>query len=90
MAANKRLAVVIGNSIYPNWTHLKKAANDARAVKDQLERLGYDAHLKLDLTRDDIYEHLGDILDTWKHDASEIVLFYAGHGVGIGKLYCYC
>ena len=87
VAANKRLAVVIGNSEYNHLKPLKNATNDARAVKDQLQKLGYDASMKLNLTYKQTLAYLREKLDIWKHDASEIVLFYAGHGVAIGKLH---
>ena len=87
MAASQRLAVVIGNSEYQHFTQLKNAKNDAEAVRDQLQGLGYETSLKLNSTKEKIFEHLESVMDAWKHDASEIVLFYAGHGVAIGKLH---
>ena len=86
MIANQRLALVIGNSEYQHLESLKNAISDAKAVKETLDNLGYNTSLKLNMDRDELVGHLYDTLETWKHDAGEIVLFYAGHGVAIGKV----
>ena len=85
--ANQRLAVVFGNSDYQYLERLKNATNDARAVGDQLQSLGYNVSLGLNRTRYEMLHDLDDVLDAWKHDAEEVVLFYAGHGVAMGRLY---
>ena len=76
-----------GDSDYDNLEMLKKVTNDARAVGKKLRDLGYETFIKLNLTRSRIFEHFHTVLDAWKRDASEIVLFYAGHGAAIGRLY---
>ena len=86
MATNKRLAVIIGNSDYDHWKSLRNASSDAEAVRDKLQKLGFTVSLGLNKATDEILELLNDVMDAWKHEASEIVLFYAGHGVTIGKL----
>ena len=83
-----RLAVVIGISEYQNFPTLENAKNDASAVEDKLKSLGYEVSKTLNCSKNNIYDCLTSVLENWKHDASEIVLFYAGHGVTVGKLHC--
>mgnify|MGYP000538247689 CR=1 FL=1 len=41
-AADKRVALVIGNNDYRSVTRLEKAGNDARSVGNELRRLGFE------------------------------------------------
>jgi hypothetical protein len=49
-----RLALVIGNSGYANLPKLSNPANDARAVADELAKMGYQTRLLLDGTEQKI------------------------------------
>ena len=40
--AAKRLALVFGNDVYDELPHLRKAVNDANAMRDALAGLGYE------------------------------------------------
>jgi peptidoglycan/xylan/chitin deacetylase (PgdA/CDA1 family)/uncharacterized caspase-like protein len=82
-------AVVIGINAYKSWPRLAYAVNDARAVRDTLERkYGFAPDhvttlLDGDATREKILAALGDNLaDTKKvaHD-DRVFVFFAGHGV---------
>ena len=66
---------------------LKNAINDAKAMADKCRGLGFDVLSKFNVTLREILEFLEEVSETWKADASEIVLFYAGHGVSIGKCF---
>jgi Caspase domain len=52
-AAEKRVALVIGNSTYAHAPSLRNPASDARAIADLLTKAGFDqVTLKLDLAYD--------------------------------------
>ena len=80
----KRLAVVIGNSDYQLMGQLKNANSDAKAFGETLNSLGFQVSMKLNLTRRKTVEHIDQALEDWQRRASEIVIYYAGHGVSIG------
>jgi peptidoglycan/xylan/chitin deacetylase (PgdA/CDA1 family)/uncharacterized caspase-like protein/Flp pilus assembly protein TadD len=82
-------AVIIGINAYKSWPRLAYAVNDARAVRDTLEKkYGFAPDhvttlLDGDATREKILAALGDNLaDTKKvsHD-DRVFVFFAGHGV---------
>jgi uncharacterized caspase-like protein/tetratricopeptide (TPR) repeat protein len=50
-AADKRVALVIGNGAYENVPHLPNPANDAKDVADALQRSGFDTILGVDLDK---------------------------------------
>src|SRR5687767_6791762 len=61
--AEKRLALVIGNDLYPNLPadrQLKKAANDATTVADALRSLGFEIVLGTNLGRQGMIDRLAD------------------------------
>lgn len=81
--AEKRVALVIGNSTYENASVLANPANDARAMADKLGRIGFDVMLREDLSGQDFRIALGEF--TEKALSSDIALvFYAGHGIEMG------
>ncbi|HRP95464.1 MAG TPA: caspase family protein [Rhodocyclaceae bacterium] len=77
----RRLALVIGNADY-DFAPLRNPVNDARAMADTLERLGFDV-IRIENA------NLGAMLDairrfTLKARSSDVRLFYyAGHGVQV-------
>jgi len=82
-------AVIIGINAYKSWPRLSYAVNDARAVRDALEKkYGFAPDhvttlLDGDATRQNVLAALGDSLaDTKKvsHD-DRVFVFFAGHGV---------
>jgi formylglycine-generating enzyme required for sulfatase activity/uncharacterized caspase-like protein len=83
--AENRVALVIGNDIYPNLPadrQLAKAVNDARTVGDALERLGYTVIRGENLDRRGMVDRLFEF--TQKLNPGDMaVVFYAGHGVSI-------
>jgi hypothetical protein len=48
-ATDKRIALVIGNAAYQHVTPLANHKNDAKAMADKLEFLGFDAIEAIDL-----------------------------------------
>lgn len=81
--AAKRLALVIGNDTYSNLPVLRKAVNDARAVKEVLTSIGFDVIPGEDLTRRQMNRKLVD-LEARIAPGDEVLFFFAGHGVSLG------
>ncbi|NJN05764.1 MAG: hypothetical protein HC814_04480 [Rhodobacteraceae bacterium] len=80
--AERRLALVIGNDAYVNIAPLKKAANDAAAIADTLESLGFQVTRAQDVTRRDMNRTIQQfVAGIEKGDTA--MFFYAGHGVEI-------
>lgn len=85
VAAQNRLALVIGNDIYTNLPadkQLANAINDARAVGESLTRLGFKVRRAENLTREKMVDQLFNF--TKSVSAGDIALMYfAGHGISI-------
>jgi hypothetical protein len=80
--AEKRVALVIGNSAYEHASQLKNPANDARAVVALFSKHGFDTELKLDLDRRSFIQVLSDF--THRAEGADVAIFYyAGHGVSL-------
>jgi TPR repeat protein len=79
----KRYAVVIGNSDYARAPDLPNAGADARLVAGFLAENGFEVLEHHDLSKRDFEQVLRRALRDLDED-SEVVLFYAGHGIQIG------
>jgi hypothetical protein len=80
LAAEKRVALVIGNDAYQGVPKLEKAANDARAVGKELEKVGFEVMSYTNLDRRSMNQAIGKF--TEKISGGGVgVLFFAGHGV---------
>ncbi|MFN3890356.1 MAG: caspase domain-containing protein [Beijerinckiaceae bacterium] len=81
--AQKKTALVIGNSAYRLAPELTNPANDAEDLSGQLTALGFEVVEGRDLTRAEMADRIaqfGRLLQT-----SDVALFfYAGHGVQVG------
>ena len=81
--AEKRVALVLGNSTYKNAARLSNPANDAAAVAATLKGAGFDVvDLRLDLQIADMRRALRDFADQAR-DADVAVIYFAGHGIEI-------
>jgi hypothetical protein len=81
--AGKRVALVIGNSSYPNGARLSNPANDSAAVADALRSAGFDTvDLKRDLDASAMRRAIREFADAADH-ADVAIIYYAGHGVEI-------
>lgn len=80
--APKRFAVVIGNADYRNVPGLRNARSDADLVAGFLEGAGYEVSEYHDLTKLGFEQMMRRLLLDVDKD-SEVVLYYAGHGVQI-------
>ena len=81
---SNRRALVIGNDSYKQITKLLNAREDAKAVADSLEQVGYIVSLKLDLTEKEMKSALR-VFKSQINGGEEVVIFYAGHGVQLGS-----
>jgi uncharacterized caspase-like protein len=81
--AEKRIALVIGNSSYQNAALLSNPANDASLLADMFTRATFDVvTLQKDLTATEMRRVLREFADKAR-DADVAVLYYAGHGIEI-------
>ncbi|GAA6159871.1 hypothetical protein NBRC116589_20450 [Ruegeria sp. HU-ET01832] len=77
--ADKRVALIIGNSDYVSVSPLDNPINDASDLAIALEGLGFEVFLGTDLTRDEMLS-LAESYGTTAADSDVSLLFYAGHG----------
>jgi uncharacterized caspase-like protein len=79
--AEKRVALVIGNSAYQNVPKLSNPVNDAAAVADMLKAAGFDSvDTKLNLPVNEVRKALRDFGNK-SRDADVAIVYYAGHGI---------
>jgi hypothetical protein len=79
-AAEKRVALVIGNSAYRDVTVLRNPRNDAEDIAAALQRLGFETSLGLDADRAAMEMAIEDFAS--KAEGSDVALFYyAGHAL---------
>jgi outer membrane protein assembly factor BamD (BamD/ComL family) len=81
--AEKRVALVIGNSAYQNAGKLPNPARDADAVADMFKKAGYEVSLLKDAGNLEFKRNIRKFEDL-ASDADIAVVFYAGHGIEIG------
>jgi len=82
-AAERRLALVIGNDSYQHVNALRNARADARAIAKGLADTGFDVTLKLDLSEKGMKETLRAFKA--RLGGGDVAVFYfAGHGVQLG------
>jgi uncharacterized caspase-like protein len=81
--AEKRVALVIGNSAYQNVARLANSANDAAAIADLLQKAGFDTvELNRDLTTAEIMRALEGLAHK-SRNADIAVVYFAGHSIEI-------
>ena len=80
--AEKRVALVIGNSAYQHAAPLKNPRNDANALAQSLIRLGFEVVKGLDLDKADFERTVRDFSRRLR-GADVALLFYAGHGLQV-------
>jgi len=79
--AEKRVALVIGNSAYRNAPALANPANDAAAVAESLRKAQFDiVESKRDLNNEEMGRALREF-GVKARDADVAVVFYAGHAI---------
>lgn len=81
--AERRVALVIGNSGYQFVNPLPNPANDANAIADLFRHAGFDVVVaKNDLSVTDMRRAMRDFSDQ-ATDADIAVIYYAGHGMEV-------
>jgi uncharacterized caspase-like protein len=80
--ADKRVALVIGNSAYQNVARLGNPANDASAMTETLKNAGFEVESRRDLKTSEMRRALRDFSDKVR-DADVAVVYYAGHGIEV-------
>jgi uncharacterized caspase-like protein len=79
--AEKRVALVIGNSAYQNVTPLINPSNDAKAIAATLTKAGFDSvDERLNLSGIETKRALREF-GAKVRDADVAVIYYAGHGI---------
>jgi len=80
--ADRRVALVVGNSAYSSAAALRNPSNDARDMAEALKKLGFEVVLGIDLDQD----RFATTIETFARtlDGADVALFfYAGHGLQI-------
>ena len=81
--ADKRLALVIGNSAYERVPQLPNPVQDATAMSQMFKAAGFDTvMLKLDLKAGEMRRALRDFSDEARN-ADIAIIYFAGHGLEI-------
>jgi hypothetical protein len=78
--AEKRVALIIGNSAYQNAAELKNPRNDAEDVAATLKRLGFEVIAGYDLDDRGMMQKVRDFTRVLE-GADVALFFYAGHGL---------
>src|SRR5271166_412686 len=81
-AAEKRVALVIGNAAYTHANALTNPVNDAADIAKALTEANFDVTLGLDLDKRAFDEKLR-AFSRGLENADTAVLFYAGHGLQV-------
>lgn len=83
--AEKRLALVIGQSAYRSVVALPNPSNDARKMTELLGNAGFDVTATSDLTQNQMREAVGDFAAKIAANGPDTValMFYAGHGLQV-------
>jgi uncharacterized caspase-like protein len=81
--AEKRVALIIGNSAYEKVSRLANPPNDSALVAETLRSAGFDrVDLRRDLKMAEMRRALRDFVET-SRDADVAVVYYAGHGIEV-------
>src|SRR5258707_375330 len=82
--AERRVALVIGNSFYKNASSLPNTINDANALAAMFKSVGFEVVIsRTDLGVVDFKRSVREFLIT-AENADIAVVYYAGHGIEIG------
>ncbi len=83
-AAERRVALVIGNSVYKNASSLPNTINDSTAIAALFKSVGFEVVIsRNDLGVVDFKRSVREFLIT-AENADMAVVYYAGHGIEIG------
>jgi hypothetical protein len=81
--ADKRVALVVGNSSYQNASKLTNPVNDANAMAEMFRKAGFDVvEAKLDLGNLE-FKRMAREFTSLARDADVAVMYFAGHGIEV-------
>jgi Caspase domain/Bacterial Ig domain len=80
--AEKRLALIFGNSDYGDTRSLKNPANDANLMEATLKDLGFDIIKRINATKSDMNKAIQEF-SVKLPDYNVALFYYAGHGVQV-------
>ena len=80
--AGRRVALVIGNSAYPDGMALPNPVNDAKAMAAALTRLGFEIVLATNATKNAMSDAMYQFA-VKAEGADAAMVFYAGHGMQV-------
>jgi TPR repeat protein len=81
-AASERVALVIGMASYAHVEPLGNTLNDAGAIADTLERIGFDVTRAMDVGGEELRQAVADF--AFRSETADLaVIYYAGHGVEV-------
>ena len=83
-AADKRVALVIGNSAYENVPRLTNPSNDAADVAAKLKALGFEVVEGIDLGKRDMEKRIRAFAEALS-GADVGLFYYAGHGLQVDQ-----
>lgn len=83
-ATEKRVALVIGNNDYHNLPKLEKAVNDARAVSQELSKIGFNVIYLTDVSEKKMNQSVNEFVQLISGGGVG-VFFFAGHGLQINN-----
>lgn len=85
-AAERRIALVIGNSAYAHTTSLPNAMGDAQLLRDTLKKLNFEVVYSENATKADMRKALADFSNRLKSagPSGVAMFYYAGHGIQSG------
>ena len=79
--SNIRQALVIGNSEYRHASRLRNPVNDARAIGNTLQQLGFEVTTLLDADQRKMERAIRDFGDELRSRRGVGLFYYAGHGM---------
>ncbi len=78
--AERRVALVVGNSAYANAASLRNPRNDANDFAESLKKMGFEVELGLDLDQQGFARTIENFARSL--DGADVGLFFfAGHGL---------
>lgn len=82
-AAEKRIALVIGNADYQNTSSLPNSVNDARLIRDTLGGLGFEIVYRENATKKEMTSAIAQFAAQLSQAGSSgiALVYYAGHGI---------
>jgi hypothetical protein len=84
LTANDKVALVIGNKNYTNQTGLQNPISDAKLIRDTLQGMGFEVMEVYNKNLNTLSDEL-DVFINRARGAKVAVIYYAGHGIGVGR-----